>query len=210
MSSKLNWVAPLLVGGTFNMTGNTAESLVASMAGGAKIDGGQGQIDIGMLKSAVMGIAQLAGKSEDVMNWPDRLSYTRLTGDWGVKGTQQTLNFVLDNIDLKGTGEVNVLTEALDMALSFTVTKDATLDILKVDEALYDVPIPIRCKGTLSTPDCGLDKAATQTVLRNIAAAKANRQVDRKIDEALEDKVPEEYREDAKKLLDGIFGRKKD
>ena len=208
ISPRLKWAAPLLVSGVFTMTGNTPQAMVNSMAGTSRVDAGQGDIDISMLKKAMMDIAMLAGKSEQIANWPEQLHYTTFAGDWTIEGTQQNLALVLDNINLDGKGEVNALTGVLDMALSITINEHATLDVLNVNKALYGIPIPVRCKGSMTEPQCGLDTSASERIVKDIAAGQARRKVDEKLDEAIADKVPEAYQEDAKKLIEGLLKRK--
>ncbi len=208
ISPRFKWAAPLLVGGVFTMTGNTPQAMVNSMAGTSRIDAGQGDIDISLLKEAVMEIAMLAGKSEQIANWPEQLHYATFTGDWTIEGTQQTLALVLDNINLDGKGEVNALTGVLDMVLRITINEHPTLDVLNVNKALYGVPIPVRCKGFMTEPQCGLDTSASKQIVKDIAAGQARRKVDEKLDEAIADKVPEAYQEDARKLIEGLLKRK--
>ncbi len=213
LSPKLHWAAPLLVGGTFKLRGNTPEALANSLNGTAKVDATQGTIDISAIKSSVLALAELAGKAEEIRTWPDRLEYQKFVGDWVVEGKNHVLDFTLENVKLAATGTLDPLAETLDMRGSITVEEHAALETFKINPALYGVPIPVRCQGTFGDPTCSLDRQAAQKTLTTIASRQVRERVDEKVGEALEDKVPEEYRETAREALEGLgglFKRKKE
>jgi hypothetical protein len=213
IAPTLKWVAPLLAGGELTMQGNTPEALVNSMSGELSFDSSEGLIDIAVIKEAVSGIAALAGQSETLAGWPEQLSYLKLDGSWKPKGTRQSLRFALDNVKLTGDGIVNPLTGELDLASAITIDRHPSLDALPVNDALYGLPIPIRCTGTLEEPSCGLDRAGAQKALAGLAAGKARDKVNEELSDVIDDKVPEEYRDTARealKGLGGLFGGKKD
>lgn len=212
LAPTLKWAAPLLVGGELQMRGNTPAALVESVSGAMNFDSKVGQVDISAIKQAVLDIAQLAGQGDKVSNWPELLGYEALGGQWQMRGTQQDLSFTMDNVAIAGQGLLNALTGALDMRTSITINRHPTLDLLPINDDLYGLAIPMRCTGTMDAPDCGLDTEAAKKSLAGLAAAKARGKVDEKLSEAIEDKVPEEYRETAKEALKGlgdIFGGKK-
>lgn len=213
IAPSLRWAAPLLAGGELKMRGNTPSALVDSMSGAMDFDSKLGQIDISAIKEAVLGIAQLAGQGEKVSAWPDLLGYESLGGQWQVRGTQQDLAFVMDNVSIASKGLLNALTGELDMSSSITINRHPTLDVLPINDDLYGLAVPMRCTGTTEAPDCGLDRAAAQKSLTALAAGKARGKVDEKLSEAIDEKVPEEYRETAKEALKGLgdlFGGKKE
>ncbi len=213
VSPKLSWVAPLLVGGDFTMRGNTADELASSVRGTAKIDAGTGTIDISLLKSSVLALAELAGQGEKVAGWPDELNYEKLAGDWKVEGRTHTLDLLLDNMAIVANGEYDPISGAMDMRGALTVNEHPSLSSFDINPALYGAPIPIRCTGTTEEPDCGLDKSEAQNTLQTIAANRARSEIDEKLDEAISDKVPEEYQDKAREALKGLGGllnRKKD
>ena len=57
----------------------------------------------------------------------------------------------------------------------------------------------------MAVPDCGLDRTATQKIVASVLRGKASD----KIQDAIADKVPEEYKDAANDLLKGLFGGKK-
>lgn len=212
VSPQLAWVAPLLGGGEFELRGNTVEELANSVSGGARIDAGKGLIDVTMIKQSVLELAQLAGKADEIMSWPEQLNYENLVADWVVDGKTHAVTLALDNIALAVNGDLDPLTGGLEMRGSVSVQRHETLDSFKVNPLLYDVPIPVRCTGTVNEPVCALDSEAAQRTVAAIAAGQAREKVDREIEDVLEDKVPEEYRDTARSALEEIgdlFGKKK-
>ena len=206
VAPSLRWVAPLLAGGEFKLRGNTMEALVSSANGQFAFESSTGLIDIGAIKETVLGLAQLAGKGAEVERWARDLEYSQLVGQWNVDGKDQDVAFNIDNLALVAKGTIDALSGALDLRGTVTVRKDPTLDILKVSEELYGLPIPLRCRGTLEAPSCGLDSGAAQQAIADYAAGRARGEVSKQLDEVLEEKVPEEYRDAAKGLLKGLFG----
>ena len=57
----------------------------------------------------------------------------------------------------------------------------------------------------MAEPDCGLDRGATQKLVTSVLRGQAGS----KIQDAIADKVPDEYKDAANDLLKGLFGGKK-
>lgn len=201
----MKWVAAILLGGKASMRGNTVDALVNSTQGNFTINGGKGLIDISVVKASLLEVAKLLGKGDEIAKLPNELNYEVLGGDWVVDGLKHAINLSLDNLDINANGTIDPLTEALDMRAQVVVNDHPTLATVKVDPDLYGVPIPLRCKGSMEEPSCGLDGSRVDDVLKAAAAGQASE----KVDELIEDKVPEEYRDAAKGLLKGLFGGKK-
>ena len=217
MEQNLNWAAPLLFNGKFNMTGNTTNDLIGSMKGTAKFDGGQGKIDISAIKRNAETLSKLASSAganvlpelqdavAKVAAWPDVLDYSKLVGDWTVNGTQQTMDFALDNLGITANGIVDAVTEKIDMKAELTFNDDPDLHSFDMPSALQGIPIPLRCTGTMAEPECGLDQGAAQQIVASILRSGAGDKIGDLLDDKLGDKVPE----GAKDLLKGFFGKKK-
>lgn len=204
LSPSLSWVAPLLANGSYNMRGNTPDALLASMQGAMEFNGSNGVIDITKIKSMVLGLAQLAGEGERVQNWQDQLAYEQFDGDWKVNGNTHDLTFTLDNLLVTAVGDFDPTSGDLDMRGALQVNEHATLNALDINPELYGLAIPIRCRGTATDPACGLDRENAQKALTQLAANKARGKIGEELDKALEDKVPEEYRDTAREALKGL------
>lgn len=210
LSPQLAWVAPLLAGGEFTLRGNTAEDLARSVKGEMNISASQGTLDISLVRNSLLQIAQLFGESAGVEDWPEILNYDSLKGDWQVDGTGHDLDFAFDNLALAADGEYDPISDSLDMLASLTINEHSSSNTLKVNPALYGVPIPVRCKGTMAVPSCGFDAEAGKQTLAKLAANRARQEAGDKLDEVIGEKVPEEYRDAAKGLLKGLLGGDKD
>ena len=217
LEQNLKWAAPLLFNGEFTMIGNTPNDLIGSVSGRAKFDGGQGKIDISAIKESAATLASLASAAgasvlpelqeaiAKVAAWPQELDYSKLAGDWKINGNQQNFDFALDNLSIRAAGVADAITDKLDMRAELTFNNDPNLHSFDIAPALQGIPIPVRCVGTMTEPDCGLDRSATQKVVASVLRGEAGS----KIQDAIADKVPEEYQDAANDLLEGLFGKKK-
>jgi len=217
MEQNLKWAAPLLFNGEFTMIGNTPNDLISSVSGNAKFDGGQGKIDISAIKesaSTLASLASIAGANvlpelqeaiAKVAAWPEELDYSELAGNWKINGSQQEFDFSLDDLAITATGTADALTDKLDMTAELTFLKNSVFDSFDISPQLRGIPIPVRCVGTMEEPECGLDRTASQKLVAGVLRGTASS----KIQDAIADKVPDEYKDAANDLLKGLFGGKK-
>jgi len=217
LEQNLKWAAPLLFNGEFTMIGNTTNDLISSVSGNAKFDGGTGKIDISAIKESASTLASLASAAgasvlpelqeaiAKVAAWPEELDYSELAGNWKINGSQQEFDFALDNLAINATGIADAITDKLDMRAELTFLDNSELNSFDISPALRGIPIPVRCVGTIEVPDCGLDRSATQKIVAGVLRGSAGD----KLQEAIADKVPDEYKDAANDLLKGLFGGKK-
>jgi uncharacterized protein involved in outer membrane biogenesis len=201
LGNKYDWVAAFLAGGDFTMHGNTRHELLASLDGRATFDGGQGTINIEEIKTAAQGIANIAGGSKYVDAWPARLNYQRFVGNWEAKGVNQTFDVALDNLTLKANGRIDVLGDDMDLRATVTVNDDPKYKSFRVGSSLMGLPLPMRCKGSLATPKCGADEEGTRNLIAQ-ALSGADPEMKHRLDKAIDEKVPEQYRDAARSLLE--------
>jgi hypothetical protein len=194
----------LLADGTFEMRGNTERELLSSIAGRSRFDGGQGTMDITQLKQAVQAIAQLAGGSERINAWPERLDYQRLTGDWVVDGQNHTLDVALDNMALSMNGTYDPFADAMDMYIDLTIQDEPDMNTFQINSMLMGLAIPIRCKGPSASPTCRPDEAGVKNLIADALAGQAGSEASERLDEVIEEQVPEEYQDAARELLKGF------
>ncbi len=207
LDQDLDFIALLLANSELRMRGNSERALIQSMQGGASFDGGQGLLSILPLKEQVLAIASLAGSTERVESWPDRLNYQRLRGDWRVNGNRQEVDMVLDNMQLRLRGDYDLLSDAMDMRLELTIVDDPNLRPLRINERLVGVPLPIRCRGLLSAPSCRPDADAVRDLLRTALRDEAEEQVQQRLQDAIERKLSDDARDSAQELLRSLRRR---
>ncbi len=206
LDKRLTWAAPLAYGGTITMTGNTTEELVSSMRGQTRFDGGKGKIDVTHIKRPLLALATLLKEDESIRKWPEIWEYERLLGDWTINGTSHELDLALDNLTAAINGDYDPLSDALDMQIDVLFEDNPGMHSFDVNPLLVGIPIPLRCRGTLEAPKCTVDQAAAQRIVASALTAPEGSELRGKIDEKIDEHVPEEYRETARGLLDA-FGR---
>jgi hypothetical protein len=206
LDQRLQWMAALAYGGSIDLTGNTQAELLASVAGESTFDGGRGTIAITKLKEPLLRIATLLKESERISRWPDLWEYQRLTGNWRVQGADHALDFALDNLTVAAKGRYDVLADEIDMLAELEFATLADGQMFDVNPLLMDLPIPIRCVGSLDSPTCALVADAAQRIVAKVLTSDDNSALRAKIDEKIEKEVPEEYRDAARGLLDLLGG----
>ncbi len=206
LDQSLEWAAPIAYGGTFELTGNTTQALASSVTGETHFDGGQGQLDISKIRQQLLTIAALIGKPDTILRWPAILDYQRFVGDWRIEQQHHTLDFALDNLTVSAEGDYIVKDDRLDMLAELTFEEDPEFSSLDVNPLLVGLPIPVRCRGSLENPTCRVDDNAAKRIVASAFQAKEGTELRTKLDEAIDEKVPEEYRDAARSLLD-LLGR---
>lgn len=201
LQERHEWVALFLGSSDLTMTGNTERELITSMKGKTTFDGGQGKLDIKGIRDIALAIAARVGGTERIAAWPEVLDYKRFTGNWDVDGTSHRLNVLLDNLAIDLEGTLDPITEALDMAVGVTVQDTAEYRSFEVDPLLMGLSLPIRCQGSVSEPRCKADEEGTKKLVAQVLSGK-NPELKAKVDKAIDEKVPEEYRDAARSLLD--------
>ena len=201
LGDKYDWVATFLAGGEFSMRGNTRRELIATLIGHTTFDGGQGVINIRQIKNAALGIAKIAGGTDKIGTWPDRLNYQRFTGTWDANGTQQMIDVALDNLTLKAKGTVDTLADDMDLRATVTVNDDPKYKSFKMSSALMGLPLPIHCKGSIASLRCGGDEDGTRQLIAH-ALSGEDPEMRERLDKAIDEKVPPQYRDAARSLLE--------
>jgi len=201
LDAKYDWVAFFMAGSDLKLHGNTRRDLIASLNGHTTFDGGQGMINITEIKNAALAVAKLAGGTDKVNAWPDRLKYQRFIGNWDANGTEHVIDVALDNLTLKARGKLDTLADDMDLRATVTVNEDPKYQSFKVSSSLMGLALPIRCRGSLAAPKCGADEDGTRQLVADALSGK-NPEAKKKLDKAIDEKVPEQYRDAARSLLE--------
>jgi uncharacterized protein involved in outer membrane biogenesis len=201
LDAKYDWVAFFLAGSDLTLRGNSRAELTRSLTGHTSFDGGQGVINIVQIKNAALAVAKIAGGADKVNAWPDRLNYQRFTGNWDARGTLHVIDVALDNLTLKATGTLDTLADDMDLRATITVNDDPKYTRFKVGSSLMGIGLPIHCKGSVAAPKCGADEEGTRQLIADALSGK-NPAAKEKLDKAIDEKVPEKYRDAARSLLE--------
>ncbi len=204
---RLQWVAHIGANSTITMRGNTEAELVRSVQATSEFDGGEGQLNIEKIKTQLMRLAVLARETERIATWPDIWEYETFTGRWNIEGTEQALTFALDNMSVNAEGSYDYFTDELDMLANVTIHEtEGDTTPFTINPLLVGTPIPVRCRGASSDPTCRLDQDAARQIVARALTTGDDSGLRRKLEEKIDEDVPEEYRDAARDLLD-ILGR---
>jgi hypothetical protein len=206
LDQQLQWAAPLAYGGELTFSGNHPQALLASASGETRFDGGTGTIDIAMIKARLLELADQFNERERIARWPDVWAYQRMVGDWRIDGARHELDLALDNLAVTAAGDYDPADDALDMAVELTFGDDPDLPIFELNPLLYDLPIPLRCRGSLAEPDCRLDGDAARRIVAQALAGGENNAMRATLEQKIDEQVPEQYRDAARALLEMLSG----
>lgn len=203
---NVEWAALVAMHSEATFRGNSMEQLYRTISADSHLDGGQGQINIAALKKQLASVALLTRRSDSVDAWPDVWAYEELTGSWQTRGQNQSFDLVLDHLAISGEGEVDYSTNVVEMLAHVTLGQAPEGSPYKVNPILQDTPLPFRCRGAANDVKCKLDKGATKQLVARALSGDDDTGLRRKLEQKIDDEVPEEYRETARSLLD-ILGR---
>jgi len=206
VDQRLGWIAPIAVNSVIKLQGNTEADLLATVQAESNFDGGQGQLDISAIKQQLMQLAALTRRTDKVAAWPDLWDYQQFTGNWAIDGANHILRFTLDNMEVDATGTVDYANESMDILANITLNKAPETSPFHVNSMLEGTPIPIRCTGPTAEPECKLDDHAVQNLIADALRSDSETGLRRKIEDKIEEDVPEEYQDMARKLLDLLGG----
>ncbi|MFW6092918.1 MAG: AsmA family protein [Pseudomonadota bacterium] len=202
---RLTWAAPLAYGGTLRFEGNTPEAIRDSVSGETRFDGGQGRIDISAIKGRLVELAAMFNEGERIRAWPQMWRYQRFVGDWRIDGRHHMLNVALDNLSISAEGDYAPFRDDMDMLLELVFSDDPEWPVFEMNPALYDLPIPIRCRGELTSPRCRLDEDAAQRIVAR-AVSGEDSELRAELENKIDQEVPAQYRDAARSLLDALGG----
>ena len=153
-----------------------------------------------------MKIAAFTQRSEEVAGWPDLWDYQEFTGRWNIAGPVHDLKFALDNMSVDANGNYDYKTDALDMLAQVTINEAPENSPFRINPLLQGTPIPVRCTGPSADPKCRVDQDAAQNIIARALQSNDDSGLRRKLEDKIEEDVPEEYRETARGILD-LLGR---
>lgn len=208
LGQRLDWAASLAYGGTLTFEGNTTEALLASMSGETSFDGGSGRIDIATIRSQLLRLADMINEGERIRGWPEMWDYERFVGNWRIDRQHHQLDAALDNLSLTAEGDYDPAANDMDMLLTLVFGDDPSLPVFDLDPLLYDLPIPVRCRGPLEEPQCRVDPQVASRIVAE-ALGGEDTELRSKLEQKIDEEVPEEYRDAARSLLDALGGSRK-
>ena len=164
-----------------------------------------GTVNVSKLKETISTISAMGGKEDPTSEWPDAMGYQALSVDASLLDEQVDLQARLDNMVFALQGTLKQDTTQIDLNGTVTITEATGDQLIRVDPLLVDLPLPFYCKGTAGEPDCGPDTKKAISIAGDLMKREGKRrlrdEVERKLLEGLEDKLPDNLKESAKQLL---------
>ncbi len=205
LEQNFNWAAPLAYGGRLDFEGNTPDAMLASLSGETRFDGGKGRIDISAIRGQLIDLAARFNEADRIRRWPEQWDYQRFAGTWRINGEHHVLDLALDNLSLDARGDYRPATDQLDVLAELTFHDDPALPVFDVPPLLFGLPIPMRCQGPIAEPQCRVDPDAAQRLVAR-ALSGSDPELYRKLEQKIDEQVPEQYRDAARSLLEALGG----
>lgn len=210
LEQDLQWAAPLAYGGTVRFQGNSERQMLESLTAETRFDGGQGKIEISAIRNELLPLARMFNEEQRIGAWPDVWDYERFVGTWRIDGQDHRLAAALDNLALTAAGDYDPMSDELDMLAELVFTDDPDWPVFDVDPLLYDLPIPVHCRGSLAEPECRLDQNAAQRIVMAELGRGEDSELRRKLETKIDQDVPAEYRDAARSLLELLGNSRKE
>jgi len=196
----------LAMDSTTTFTGNMLSEVLASLEGKSNFTVSNGTLDVVAIKGIARIVDGLQGKTSGISAWPDQLPFKKLEGEHqfneGVK-TDQQFSFVMENMEVVGSGGLDYFSNTINYDIEATL-KENVGGQFTVNKNLADIRWPLHCEGSLDASASELCLANKNAVTK-IVTEIAKQAIRRKGEDKLLEKVPDEYKDAAKKLLEGLF-----
>ena len=191
----------------YSARGSTVNEMLASLSGSTSFTVTENSVDIGLIKQVFTAITALSPGGDTVQQWPDVIQFSELGGfvtfEDGIAANQQ-VNLRMDNLDISGTGGVNLAQKNFDYDMQFTILGIGAPQTIQINERYHNVQWPVKCAAAMSDPVsqyCGPDF----TRVREIFTQMATSEIRIRAEDSLIDQVPEQLRDSARGLLRSIL-----
>ncbi len=143
-------------------------------------------------KSVCSLVARVRKEQMTKTDWPNQTEFKSLKGTVKIiegVARNRDLTAGLDQLNLEGDGEVNLINQTMDYHLGLTITGDTASEeesACRINEKYADISWPLRCKGKIGDKGlCGVDEQRLGKTLGKLAG----REVKDKLKKKLEDKL---------------------
>jgi len=206
--SRINSVTGKLnVESTYTASGQTVSSMIESLTGSTSFAITENLVDISLIKQVFTAIVALSPSGDTVQQWPDQVSFNQFAGyillDGGIAENQE-VRLRMDNFDVSGSGGLDLSAGTFDYDLEFTVLGAPELQTIPINERYHNVSWPVTCSAEFSAEVSRYCRPDLIQV-RDIFAQLGRNEVQRRLEDVVEDQAPEELRDAARGLLRNIF-----
>jgi AsmA protein len=192
----------------YTLRGRTVNQLLTSVTGSTSFSLSDSAIDIGIVKQLFSSISVLspAGTGDLAQSWPDLVRFNSLTGNLTLEDgidQGQKLNVSMDNFEIAATGGVNLADENFDYNATLTVFGPPATQTIPVAPLYQGVGWPVACNARFDAPFgeyCGPDFGRVRELFVEIS----RNEVQRRVQDAVTDRVPTELQDATRGLLDRL------
>lgn len=186
--------------------GRTVNQLLNSVSGTTSFSLDNNAIDISIIKQVFSSISVLspAGTGDVAQQWPDIVRFSSFAGhlilDQGLDANQQ-FKVTMDNFEIAATGGVDLNADTFHYDTTLTVFGEPAPQTITVAPLYQGVGWPVVCDAAFSAEPseyCGPDFARVRDLFVQIS----RNEVQRRAQEAIQERVPEDLQDAARNLLD--------
>lgn len=196
----------LNVESVYTLHGRTVNQLRDSVSGSTSFSLSDNAIDIGIVKQLFSSISVLspAGTGDLAQSWPDIVRFRdfagHLTLEDGLDDNQQ-VTVTMDNFEIAATGGIDIAAESFNYNATLTVFGPPAIQTIPVAPLYQGVGWPVVCTARFDAPFseyCGPDFGRVRELFVEIS----RNEVQRRVQDAVTERVPEELQDAARGLLD--------
>jgi AsmA protein len=194
-----------------SMTGRTVNQLLESINGTTSFNLTDNRIDVGIVKQVFSSISVLSptGTGDLAQQWPDQVTFSTLEGHLilqeGLSQGQQ-LKINMDNFEISAEGGIDLQAQTFHYDTLLTLFGAPAKQTIPVAELYQGVGWPVVCDASFDAEPsqyCGPDFSKVRDLFIQIS----QNGVERRVQEAITEKLPEELQESARGLLNRFFRR---
>ena len=198
----------LSVESVHTLYGRTVNQLVNSVSGSTSFSLDDNAIDIGIVKQLFSSISVLspAGTGDLAQSWPDVVRFSSFAGNLtltdGVDENQQ-FNVTMDNFEIAATGGLDLAQESFNYNATLTVFGPPATQTIPVAPLYQGVGWPVVCNARFDatfSEYCGPDFGRVRELFVDIS----RNEVQRRVQDAVTERVPNELQDAARGLLDRL------
>lgn len=191
------------------LRGNTVNQMLDTINGTTSFSIADNAIDIGIVKQLFSSISVLSptGTGDLAQQWPDVVRFSSLEGhlilEQGLKQGQQ-FKVNMDNFEITADGGIDLAANTFDYDVVLTVFGEPAPQTIPVGPLYQGVGWPVACNASFDSKAseyCGPDFGKVRELFVQIS----RNQVERRVQDAVTEKLPEELQDTARGLLNRIF-----
>lgn len=173
------------------LQGNSVSNLLDSVTGASQMIISDSSVDITLLKQAFSAISVLSPSGDMTAGWPDEVQFTDveayLVFNDGLRENQE-LNVRLDNVDIAGTGGVDLDQRRFDYRMNFTILGNPAPQTVRINEDYQNIAWPIRCNAAFDDSSLQYCNPDLQSV-RDTFARMARDEIEQRATEVIDEQV---------------------